>query len=122
MAGEPNSVDMGAKTLATLERAQDAEPELTIKAAQLLTFNGIMNRLASLLDRFECGGDRDEIAAMNGEHKTIKLALETLSTLTGHSIDAENGRRLARIESQLSKRSSGGTTSFDGYEPPEAAD
>lgn len=106
--------------MSALQSALEVEPDLTPAAKELLSTCGLMNSLADLLERFKCGGDRDEIAAMNGEHKTIKLAAEVLNNLLTHQASVVTAQRLAAIEAQLGRRDAGGTTSFDEFDPPEA--
>ena len=108
-----------ARAVASLEEAQVSEPKLSLFATKLLTFNGYINALASLTERAQLGGDRDENASMNVEIKALKLFSEIHSKVLEHQLDQEGTRKLQELLDQIGRRDSGATTSFDGdFSPP----
>ena len=90
----------------------DVAPELTPKAAELMTVNGWVNAMVNLLERMSSGGSRDEVSAMIGE-KHILMGLREQ-----HKDDQLSGYikeilgELHSVKKQLASNN-GASTSFE---------
>lgn len=121
MDGDRAKLSAAERAIASLAKAQDSEPGLSLAASELLTFNGYVNALADLAGRAKSGGDRDENASMNVECKALKMFAEIHSKVLEHQLDAEGTRKLQELLDQIGRRESGATTSFDdGFDPPSS--
>lgn len=111
------------RAVESIAKAQEHEPELSSDALKLFTTNGYMNACASLLELAKCQADRDACAAMNVQHKTLKLAGEFLRDILTLKETVDAKEMLATIIAELGRKANGASTSHGGdLDFPEVTD